>query len=201
MTSSAGVSLLSFTYTASAVNYVGVINNTIGSSPAIFATGTDTNIILQLSGKGTGGATVQGTSTNNNATAGFVGEYISSNVAIGAGPSVTSNTATDITSISLTAGDWDVFGSFITDAAGGTTTTLVVGWMSTTSATLPTAPNNGSYAQLQGLTLAAGSDFGASVGTIRVSVNTTTTVYLSTFITFAISTMKAAGFIGARRVR
>jgi hypothetical protein len=35
----------------------------------------------------------------------------------------------------------------------------------------------------------------------RISISGTTTVYLSAYVTFAISTMAVCGFIGARRVR
>lgn len=201
VTSSAGVNLLTFTYTASAVNYIQVLNNITNASPSLSAVGTDSNIILQLSGKGTGGAAVQGTSTNDNATAGFLGEYKEATKTIASPQSVSNNTATDVITLSLTAGDWDVTGTLVTSAAGTTTTSLVVAWLSTTSATLPTAPNGGSYSGTQGVTLTAGSNWFGSVGKIRVSVNTTTTVYLSCYITFAISTMSAAATIQARRIR
>lgn len=46
--------LLTFTETASAVNHVDVKNATTGNKPGISAAGDDTNITLQLTGKGTG---------------------------------------------------------------------------------------------------------------------------------------------------
>src|SRR4029077_4886616 len=49
-----------------------------------------------------------GTATNDNATAGNVGEYIESVIPAGAAIAITSATNTNLTSISLTAGDWDV---------------------------------------------------------------------------------------------
>ena len=50
-----GFSLLGFSYNAgSAVNYIDIANNTTGNSPAITATGTDTNVGLTLDSKGTG---------------------------------------------------------------------------------------------------------------------------------------------------
>lgn len=92
---------LAFGVTASAVNYVSVTNNASGSSPVVQAMGTDTNIILNVQGQGTGSAQIRGTGTNDNATAGFVGEYISSTILAGAAVNVSNNTATNITSISL----------------------------------------------------------------------------------------------------
>jgi hypothetical protein len=144
---------------------------------------------------------VVGTTTNNNAAAGSVGEYISSTVLGASAVSVTSVTATDITSISLTAGDWNVWGTVQTLPAAGTITTQLIGWTSTTSAVLATPPNNGSWHQIGGITTPVGAAVGLSTGMMRLSIASTTTIYLSTFITFSTSTMKAYGFIGARRVR
>ena len=47
-----------------------------------------------------------GTTTNDSAAAGVVGQYISSYVSATSVP--TTNTWGDLTSVSLTAGDWDV---------------------------------------------------------------------------------------------
>ena len=49
-----GAELIRFTATGSAVNEITVINNTASNNPQINATGNDTNITLQLAGKGTG---------------------------------------------------------------------------------------------------------------------------------------------------
>jgi len=144
---------------------------------------------------------IVGTTTNNNAAAGSVGELISSSVAT-PGTSLTSTVSADVTSILLTAGDWDVWG-IVNCAVGGTTTTSrVSGWISSTSATPPTAPNNGAYAYMD---LSAAANTGEPtyfyVGQIRFSISGNTTVYLSANCVFAVSTMSAFGFIGARRVR
>ncbi len=194
--SSAGLDLLLFTYTASAVNYIGVINNTTGTKPAIFALGSDTNVTLQLSGKGTGGATLEGTGTNDNATAGFVGEFISSSIASGSPVSISNNTATNLTSISLTAGDWDVYGNITYIAAAGTPITAAYSWISTTSATLPDGSLIGGFDSTAGST-------GRSVVSPykRISIASTTTVYVSGFVSFGSSTVNMYGNIYARRAR
>jgi hypothetical protein len=57
-----------------------------------------------------GGSAKIGTTTNDDAAAGHIGEYVSSMVPGGTGPALTSGAASNITSISLTAGDWDVSG-------------------------------------------------------------------------------------------
>ena len=58
-----GNPLMIYTSTASAVNEVSVGNATTGNAPQLAATGTDTNISLSLSAKGTGVIQLQGTST------------------------------------------------------------------------------------------------------------------------------------------
>lgn len=142
-----------------------------------------------------------GTTTNNNAAAGTVGEYISASVARSAITGINSTAANDITSISLTAGDWDVRGDFGLNPAGTTTMSYLAGWISATSATDPGAPNSGAYFLLEGITIAAGNPLCFPAGTIRLSLAATTTVYLSIFPIFSLSTAGAFGFIGARRVR
>ena len=142
---------------------------------------------------------IPGTATNDSATAGNVGEYVSSTVLAGSAVALTTNTATNITSISLTAGDWDVTGAIFQQPNGATVVTLIIGWISTTSATLPTAPNNGGEALWSGNVTGNGNS--TQPGPMRLSLSSTTTVYLSTFVTFTTNTNSAYGIIRARRVR
>jgi hypothetical protein len=168
----------------------GVIQN----SPLVVADTTGA-----LSRSGNGGIPVQGTNTNDSAPAGYVGEYVSSVVLAGSAVSLTTATAADITSISLTAGDWDVSGAIFQQPAGATVVTLIIGWISTTSATIPTAPNSGGEALWAGNVTGNGNS--THPGPMRLSLSATTTVYLSTYVTFTTSTNSAYGIIRARRVR
>ncbi len=143
---------------------------------------------------------IVGTTTNDNASAGFVGEILESTVLIGSGVSLSTGNPTDITSITLTAGDWDVWGTVVTSPSSGTTTSSVVGWVSTTSATIPTSPNAGAISTFP-VPIAATTALRLSVGQRRVSVSTNTTCYLSISVSFAVSTMFGYGYIGARRRR
>lgn len=144
---------------------------------------------------------IVGTTAGGNAVSGQVGEYISSNVLVGSAVSLTTNVAANITSISLTAGDWDVSGSVCYTAPGTTNLNYGYLWVSKTSATVPTMPNgNGAAPFIWGGT-AVDSNVAASTGSFRVNVSGTTTVYLSTLALFTISTLSGFGFIGARRVR
>lgn len=144
---------------------------------------------------------IPGTTTNGNATAGNVGEYISATVLSGGAIALTTATPANVTSISLTAGDWDVWGTagFIANAA--TTATIFEGGINTISATLPTPPGNGTYFQL-GLAVAAGATEPVMpIGSSRLSLAVTTTVYLVVQSTFAVNSMSGFGFIAARRRR
>ena len=143
---------------------------------------------------------IVGVTNGGNATAGNVGEYISSTVLIGSAVALTSSTPTNVTNVSLTAGDWMCEGSVSTNPAGTTTTSFVAAWISSNSAVSPTPPNGGSYTQSYA-PAPAGLPLSYLAGTIRISVSTTTTVFLETYDTFAVSTMSAYGFIGCRRMR
>lgn len=188
--------LLSFSKIASAVNKVAIQNNSTGSHPIIQGYGTDSNVILNLQGQGTGGAAVQGTSTNDNATAGFVGEFISSNIPSASGISISNATAKDLTSISLTAGDWDVFCNVTFQAAAGTPITAAYSWSSIASAVLPDGSLIGGFDSTAGST---GRNVVAPYQ--RFSLPSTTTVHVSAYCVFGSSTVTIYGGIYARRVR
>lgn len=142
-----------------------------------------------------------GTTTNDNAPAGEIGEYVSSSVASGSAVSLTSNAAANITSIELTAGDWDVGGNVVFSSGGGTLTDMI-GWISTASATLPTPPGDGGYARVNLPGAGLGSGIALGIPPRRVSIATTTTVYLSGRMSFSGGSSNSAfGFIGARRAR
>jgi hypothetical protein len=145
-------------------------------------------------------STVQGTTTNDNAPAGFIGEFISSTVLIGSAVSLTTSTPANVTSISLTAGDWDVRGTVAFSAGASTTYSQIVGALSSASATLPTNAGLG-LTTLFNNPFTTGTAQVISVGPARFSLAATTTIYLVTQAGFGVSTLAAYGFLGARRVR
>ena len=183
--------------TASAVNYIAMLNNTTGSAPAIAAVGSDTNITLELTGKGTGGVYLVGTGTNDNAVTRQVGENVSATVTQASPVSITTNTQTNVTSISLTAGDWDVTGNiwfeFSTQVGNG-----MYAASSTTSATLPGGAENWAAEYRNG---ANAFQVSMVIPTTRYSLSATTTVYLVAQCLFAGGTGAVSGNIKARRVR
>ena len=159
------------------------------TSPATIAT----------TGSGTFSGPTVGVTTNSNAAAGQVGEYISAQVLSGVSISLTSTVNANITSISLTAGDWEIFG-FVGFLPGSTTNeTQYVGGISTTSATAPAEGNR--FVQSMAATVITGQVTEYAVPPIRLSLATTTTVYLVARAIFTVSTMGSFGAIRARRMR
>lgn len=141
---------------------------------------------------------IVGTTAANNANAGSVGEYIQSVVATGSAVSLTTATPANVTSISLTAGDWDVAGEVgytISTAASSITCGI-----NTTSAALPAGTTGNGLSQMASTATTLGSSNLAIMPT-RISIAATTTVYLVAQAAFAAGTVAAFGVIRARRVR
>lgn len=169
------------------------------ASGTLLMTGQAISTVPSIAFSSTSG--VIGTTTNDNAAAGSVGEFVSSTVLAGSAVAATSGNPVNITSISLTAGDWDVTGVVDFLPAAGTIPSQLITWISTTSATLPTRPNEGALSQLASSGLAASTTQALVTGQIRLSLSATTTVYLSATAVFSVSTLGVYGFIGARRRR
>ncbi len=156
-----------------------------------------------LSRAGGGGVPVQGSNTNSSPAAGDVGEYISSSIASGSAVSLVNATAKDIGTISLTAGNWWVWGNILFAGAGATTITTAIGGINSTANTLPTAPNGGaiaSFAAPTGQSFAGNNAPTLPLGGMRVSLSATTTYRLIGYAEFGVSTLGAYGFVGAVRL-
>lgn len=145
---------------------------------------------------------VIGTTTNDSAAAGSVGEEVESVITLASGGvSLTNATSADITSISLTAGDWDVWGNIGVSGNGATTVVYVYGWINSTSASTPDAAYQTQWAQAAGAAIFNAGNLGFPVPGRRFSLSGTTTIYLSVNSQFAVSTEVAFGGIYARRRR
>lgn len=162
--------------------------------------GTNDYFIINATTKA---AAIHGTNTNDSATAGFVGEIVSS---ISSTPVAISTSATyqDFTSISLTAGDWDIEGEIgfdpntmsqanpsflvaISAFSGNTTTDHVI---------YGNVFKNGSFA------IAPGGVLPVVAPRVRFSLSTTTTIYLKGRVNFTSGSPNFdGGNITARRVR
>ena len=133
------------------------------------------------------------------APAGYVGEVIESIVNAGSAVNLTSTAATNVTSITLTPGDWDVFGNVFFQPAGGTTPTALTSSVSSTSAAQATAPAGGYVSST--LTFPVGATQSFPLGFISANLSVSTTYYLVATATFTGSTLAAYGYLGARRRR
>jgi len=144
-------------------------------------------------------AGIIGTTTNDSADAGSVGEIISSYIPLASAVSLTTNTDQDITSISLTAGDWDVWGNAGVTGDSSTDLDRATYWVSATSATIPDASLyvRRYYGQL--ISLITGDV--RTIPALRFSLSGTTTIYLSANAVFTVSTLDGFGNLLAQRVR
>ncbi|SRR6266404_3217161 len=143
---------------------------------------------------------VKGTTTNDNAAAGDVGESFGPSVASGSPVALTTATPANLTSQSLTAGDWDVTCEANFTTAASTSITSLITSISTTSATLNQTPFNIGYwtgaANVPGV-----ANISAPFPRNRISLNSTTTVFCVVQSTFTVSTLGAWGGLYARRPR
>ena len=149
-------------------------------------------------------AVLVGTTTNDSAAAGNIGEWIFSELAVGSAIFLTSTFPSNITSISLTAGDWDVYGNIILVSNTTTSITNLNGFISKVSATTPASDADHTQ-PIIGISQSANVP-GATTWAIPITPGTqslsgTTTIYLVAYGIFTVSTLKAYGWIGASRRR
>ena len=138
----------------------------------------------------------KGTATNDAASTGFIGEYLESIIS----SPVNMPTSTqwgDLTSISLTAGDWDVNGIVSFELNGATATGEYAGGLSSTTGN--STPAIGSRCSTLAPTASVISS--VSLPNIRFSLASTTTVYLKYSGVFSAGTPQSTGAIRARRIR
>lgn len=137
---------------------------------------------------------IVGVTNGSNASAGSVGQFISNVVNSGSPVLISAATATDITSISLTAGDWDVYGNVTVIFTGGTGAGgITYAWSNIASVTIPDP------SLINGILTSINSQMGQSIPYARYNISTTTTVYLSVYNSGG--TANGSGGIYARRIR
>lgn len=144
----------------------------------------------------TTGVQMRGNNTNTAPPAGFIGEQIRSFLPQASAVALTSGAFANVTSISVTAGVWDICGTVITELTSAGTLSSSNCSVSTTSATPGTLGDN--------LVTGTGAVFSASAGTSTVPrwrqlFSSTTTVFLIAGTTFT-GTAHAYGLITAVRV-
>lgn len=148
------------------------------------------------------GNPIHGTNTNDSASAGYIGEYISSVVGVTAVPS--SNVYGDATSITLSAGDWDVTGVILYDQGTPATWSNTEIGISTTSGNSATGLTFGdNYFTSRWANSSTTPTFSTMVlPNVRMSLSGSTVVYLKMRLTYSANTPNITGArISARRMR
>ena len=140
---------------------------------------------------------------SNNATAavaGNIGEYTSTSVVVGSARALSNASSTTVAALSLSAGDWDVWGTaFVTIGLTTVLTRIAVG-VNLASA-LP-GTTSGGFAELGlGAGLTGGADTGQDAGPVQILLAAAGTAYLMANVSFATSTAGVYGVIQARRAR
>ena len=140
----------------------------------------------------------QGVVDGSDAAAGRVGEFMSSTVGA-PGLGVSNNVQANVTSLALSAGDWDARGEVWFRLGTGTTGSVEAG-ISTVSASLPNDPGSGSRAT-QTFVHQASSGQVLALAPCRISLAAAATVYLVALCGFTAGTTTAYGRLEARRIR
>lgn len=143
-----------------------------------------------------GSGPIQGlknTVSANTAAAGFIGELMTST---GSSVSLSNNTPTNIGTVNLTAGIWDVSCMCSIGMSGAFTQQIVMINSTSASTSGLTAGINGIINQLSGSTLT----LGISIMPQRITLTTTTSYYLVAMATFSTGTSAGTGKISATRV-
>lgn len=168
-------------------NLTGPITS-VGNATSVAAqTGTGSTFVMKTA------PAITGVATNSNAAAGDIGEFVESAVT-----SITINSASagNMTSISLTAGDWDVSATFQNSNIGANSYYSI--GISTTSATFAGA-RNAKETLYQSVNISI-SVTSACIPRNRLSLAATTTVYFVAQMGVA-NNANCDGYMTARRVR
>ena len=149
---------------------------------------------------------ILGTTTNDSAGSGYVGESKVSFIAFASRVTLTSSTFADITNIVLTAGDWDLTGLVCVSSSGTTTPTAtqgVIGLIGTASGNNSTGASEGdNWATLSMVPLSASASACVTIPPWRVSISAGATYYLKGYAQgYSVSTLSAFGRISGRRIR
>lgn len=177
-------------YVASAIT----VPNAATTGDVLAATGTN---VVGVAARGQ----LPATATNDDAASGKLGEFLESTVAQGSAVSLTTATNANITSVNLSAGDWDVWvqGVFLTDTT--TQTTLMRVSSSPTTATEDTTAGHFAQASFPAATVLGNVNTTVWTGPKRYSLSGAADIFAVARSAFTVSTASVWGAIRARRVR
>ncbi|MBP1092983.1 hypothetical protein JOE50_003513 [Bradyrhizobium japonicum] len=185
-----GTGIAAWLGTPSSANLRTALTDETGTGVAVFGTSptlTTPNIVGSVAG--------------DNAAAGSVGEFITATVVQGSAVALTSGAVANITSIVLTAGDWDIGGGVFFNPASTTSVTRYGGSLETTNSAFSSSPTQSWITTQSAFVPGTNNTIGFPVPTWRQSVSGTTTYYLNCVAVFTTSTLGGYGTIWARRRR
>jgi len=192
------------THHATNLNIAGGVDVTCSAGDRVFAFKDGGGVVRVAVDRANGVPIIAGglgTQTNDSAPAGYLGEYLTASLVTGSATALTTATPKNVISLSLTAGDWDVGGVLGIKGGGTTTITYLIGCLSATSATLDTTLGRMAAVSPRSDMLSVLADTHIALPTARISLASTTTIYLVAQAGFATSTCSAFGAIFARRAR
>lgn len=183
--------------------YWTVVGNTTSGSLVVSGTSSFTGAITPVGG-------IVGTTTGDAAVAGNVGQFITSTVTSGAAVSSSSTIQANVTSITLTPGDWDVSAQCNTTGSTmiATVMTCGLGAVSATQAGQAGVTTSGAIVGTDGLyttTFASqtlpNQPFSMPIMPTRVTVTSSSVIYLVVKNTWSSGTASTFGTLHARRIR
>ena len=182
-------------------NIIGNVTGNAGTATTLTTGATITS--PNLAGTATGSlisSVIKGVTDGSAAASGFVGQVVTSTIAVGSAVALSTTVTANVTSISLTAGEWYVNGQVDYRAAATTSITNLTQGISQTTATLG-GQDTFSRSIMAAVIPTAVSDFGIPIRGQRIVLTTTTTIYLVANATFTVAALSAYGTIDARRIR
>jgi hypothetical protein len=170
----------------------------VGGTGATTAAGARTALGITNSTPGQ----LPGTATNDSASAGNVGELITATVPSGSAIALTSATATNLTHLDLTAGEWDVSCTIYFLSGSSTAVSTMISSISATSNV--TDVTEGVWGQISlgssGLVLGV-TNTSVAGPTVSKKLASPTTFYCVGYAGFSGGTLSQWGALRARRVR
>lgn len=183
----------SVTFAGGSWAQLSIVGNTQRGSGGFTCTATGNVVIVNPAG-------LAGTTTNNNAAAGYLGEYMSSVIIQAGAVKPATATVVNITSLTLTPGDWDIWGELWVGTPVGLT--AVYAGLTTVSATIPSDAADGTARSAVTV-----SGFGSGLidvfplRSVRASLAASTVYYLAGRGDYTSGSLSLFGGLFARRRR
>lgn len=146
---------------------------------------------------------LSGTQTNDNACVGCIGEYQAITVTSGFSVPLATGTASTMSQVFITAGDWDVTGVAVFTGAAATLVKELDATISTTSGVACCTQGQTTVNSLgtTGVAVFAENNVHQQAPIVRISTASTIPVYMVCQSVFSTGTLGCFGSIRARRVR